>query len=242
MKKLFLLKAMLFMALFLCSVATLADNPWLPGAGPSGKVSLYGKYRKDIGLNFDMGLNGSGAYRGVIKDHYYGETVSGGMMWLSLGIGLDYRVIGNLFVETRLTWLNTFLSVPSSLEGFNNEKINSDFLPGLGAKYYIFFKHSDEARDNYKNLGIYVAGRIYKNKPSSDISDLTFTSGGGSRCLAAGMHIQEPIGSINFEIGNRWIPVKVNEETSAREFGGIFVEVSTMVYLCNYSWIRGKIK
>jgi hypothetical protein len=241
MKKSILLTLCLYMTISFCSSVE-AQTPGSQSAGTGSKALLYGKYRKDIGLNFDMGLNGSGQYPQVLKDHFSGEDLSGGMLWLSLGMGLDFRVINNLFIETRFSWLNSFVSIPSSLPGFNNEKINSVFLPGIGAKYYIFFNNSEDIRNNYSNFGIYVAGRLFGNKPSSDISDLTFSKGGGSRSLAAGMHCPFLIGSLNIEVGKRWIPVKVNEGVSAKEFGGIYAEISSVIYLFNYSGIKEKIK
>lgn len=242
MKKTTILISNLLIIIFLLvlPISAAGSEPYSPNLSRS--IFNYGKYRKDIGVNIDMGLNGSGDYKTVIQNHFYGEELSGGFLWLSLGIGLDFRLINNLYIEPRITWLTHSLSVPSLLAGYNNEKINDVFLPGIGMKYYIFLKTPLSEQNEYNNFGIYVDGRIYKNKPSTEISDLMFTSGGAAKNLSLGLHVGIPIGAVNFELGNRWIPVKVNEEAYSRNFGGIYAEVSGVFYLFNYSGIKGKLK
>jgi hypothetical protein len=199
-------------------------------AGNSGPLN-YSRYRKDIGITFNIGLNNSGEYKKVLTG-YYGE-LTGGFSWLSLGIGADFRLVNNLFIEPQLSWFTHTLKVPSSLSGFNNDKINSILFTGIAAKYYIFFNRSETSRDKYFNLGLYINGGVYNCSPSSDLTDIKFTSAGIGKKLSLGIHCGEGIGSINLDIGKRWIPVKTNGYYS-NDFGGIFAEVSGVIYILNY--------
>jgi hypothetical protein len=134
------------------------------------------------------------------------------------------------------------LSYPSSLTGFNNETVNDLFLPGIGAKYYIFIKTPGSAHNEYANLGLYFDGRVYKNIPNTELTDFSFSSAGAAKNLAVGLHVGLLIGSLNLELGNRWIPVRINNEPSTKNFGGIYAEMSGVIYLFNYSGIKEKFK
>jgi hypothetical protein len=230
-----------FLLIILLAVFSLKAESSVPDLlNSSGSFGKYSKYRKDVGINIDFGLNGSGDYQSVLKDYYH-EEISGGFLWLSLGIGLDFRLINNFYIQPRITWLTNTVSVPSLLSGYNNEKVNDILLSGISAKYYIFFGRTELSKSQYLNFGLYLNGGIYKCSPSTELSDLKFNPARSAKNLSVGLHTGAGIGSINLEFGNRWIPVTVNTETSSKNFGNLYGELSMVIYLFNYSGIKEKL-
>jgi hypothetical protein len=180
--------------------------------------------RKDLGLTFGLGVSEGTDYSKAIRN-YLSNDVSGFLSFLNFELGVEFRVVANLYLYPRIQWEYNQISIPiKGFEAVSPYKINSILLPGVSGKY--FFAAGSRG-------AFYVSGNLGYPFPYSDFSGFSFKSKGIETGLAAGFEFTlgfEPMTRrLGIETGFSRLPVtvKFNDkiEPAYKNFGGFFVNL-----------------